>query len=86
MLTFLVYFVREYSVNIPFLLVFCMMSLGLINDSAWINDYCAVGFTYKDNTIINKKQTNFLGLFIGRRAASCASQTLLDSLHSFGSV
>lgn len=31
----------EYYVDIPFLLVFCMMSLGLINDSAWINYYCS---------------------------------------------
>lgn len=62
MLTFLVYFMSGYYVNIPLLPVFRMMSLGLVNDSAWINYYCAVGFTFKDNTITNQKQTNFLGL------------------------
>lgn len=62
MLSFLVYFMSGYYVNIPLLPEFCMMSLGLVNDSAWINYYHAVGFTFKDNTIINQKQTNFLGL------------------------
>lgn len=87
MLTFLVYFMSGYYVYIPFLHVFCMMSLGLVDDSAWINYYCAVGFTFKDNTITNQKQTNFLGLIYWQeRNLVHPKCCLLGSLRCFGSV
>lgn len=87
MLTFPVYFVSGYYVNIPFLHVFCMMSLGLVNDSAWINYDCAVGFTFKDNTITNQKQTNFLGLIYWQQCNLVhPKRCFLGSLRSFGSV